>query len=168
MKNNLKFHIYAVDDEIYYSRLLKATLNNIGFTDVTLFESGEECLEAIVRKKPDCVVLDYIIKGGMSGEKILEKIKLLNPNIKVIILSGQNDIEVATATKLKGASNFITKDKMGLFLLGNTLNELRYIKEQDSAINKLKRKYYYLKISYIMSISITALILTIKYIIQYM
>lgn len=119
--------IYTVDDEEYYMELIKVNLEKLGYTDIKTFSNGEECLLEIVQDKPDCVILDYVIKEGLNGDEILKRIKLNYPEIEVIILSGQEDVEAATNIIREGANDYVVKNKMSFFNIGNTLNNINQL-----------------------------------------
>jgi len=116
--------IYTVDDEEYYMNLVKVNLEKLGYDDIKTFSTGEECLLEIVQEKPDCVILDYLIKEGMNGDEVLKRLKLNYPDVEVIILSGQEDVEIATNIIRQGATDYVVKNKMSFFNIGNTLKKI--------------------------------------------
>jgi len=116
--------IYTVDDEEYYMNLVRVNLEKLGYTNIKTFSNGEDCLLEIIKEKPDCVILDYLIKEGMNGDEILKRLKLNYPNIEVIILSGQEDVEIATNIIRQGAADYVVKNKMSFFNIGNTLSKI--------------------------------------------
>lgn len=141
---NSDIKIYIVDDEEYYLNLMKINLNKFGYTDVEMFTSGEECLIKIEIDKPTCVILDFLIKTGTNGDGILKNIKQKYPNIEVIILSGQEDITIATDIMKNGAYDYIVKDKMTVFNLNNTLTSILDMKISENKLDKSKNKFIYL------------------------
>lgn len=149
--------IYVVDDEEYYLNLTKINLNKFGYTDVTIFTSGEDCLIKIEEEKPTCIILDYLIKNGTNGDGILNIITQKYPYIDVIILSGQEDVTIATDMMKNGAYDYIVKDKMTFFNLTNTLNSILSKKTYDHKLNKSKNRYKFIIIS-IWIIGITSFI----------
>lgn len=73
-----------------------------------LAQSGQEALQITEKEKIDLVVLDMVL-GDMSGEKVFQELKRLNPNIKVIFLSGLEQEEVAEKAQTLGAQGYLTK-----------------------------------------------------------
>jgi len=122
--SNRSIKIYTVDDEEYYLNLVKVNLEKLGYHDIKTFSTGESCLLEIVKEKPDCVILDYLIKEGMNGDEVLKRLKLNFPNVEVIILSGQEDVEIATNIIRQGATDYVVKNKMSFFNIGNTLKKI--------------------------------------------
>jgi len=142
--NTKDIKLYIVDDEEYYLNLIKVNLNNIGYNDVNIFTSGEECLIEIEKNKPTCVILDFLIKDGMNGDGILKYIRTNYPKIDVIILSGQEDVTVATDIMKNGAYDYIVKDKMTFFNLNNSLDSILDKNNYEKDIKKGKSKYIFL------------------------
>ncbi|MEE4365314.1 MAG: response regulator [Desulfotignum sp.] len=99
--------ILIVDDEQVIVRLLSMSLKSDGYETFSAF-SGEEALDVFKEHAPDIVVTD-IKMPGMDGLELLKKIKELDPEKEVIIVTGHGDID-STITALQfGASDFINK-----------------------------------------------------------
>jgi len=75
--------------------------------DSRLFETGEECLKNI-QDSPDLVLLDLMLPG-IKGEEVLSGIKQTYPDLPVIILSAQDDVERAVQTLRLGATDYYGK-----------------------------------------------------------
>jgi len=125
--SNRPLKVFTVDDEEYYMELVKANLDKLGYHEVKAFSKGEDCLIEMITDKPDVVILDYVIKEGMNGDEILKRIKLNYPEIEVIILSGQEDVDIATNIIRQGATDYVVKNKMSFFNIGNSLSKLSKI-----------------------------------------
>ncbi len=99
--------ILVVDDEKDIRISLSGILEDEGYQVVTA-SSAVEALDTVRDELPDLVLLD-IWMPGMDGLEALEKLKLLFPQLTVIMISGHGTIETAVrATKL-GAFDFIEK-----------------------------------------------------------
>jgi len=99
--------ILLIDDEPDIVRVLGISLKADGY-DVIPALSGVEGLEAFTREKPAIVITD-IKMPGMDGIEVLEKIKILDPNTEVIIITGHGDIDNTIEALKHGASDFINK-----------------------------------------------------------
>ena len=113
-----KLDIFLVDDNIMYLNLLEHFFYKcIGTKGYSLksFSSGEACLKEVKRSSPHIVVLDYYLNSTMAnaenGTNILRKIKSLNRNAQVIMLSSQEKIDVATNSLKLGASDYVIKNE---------------------------------------------------------
>ncbi len=105
--NSIK--IFVVEDDPFFSSLIKEQLNRNEFNQVQIYNNGQDFLDQI-HTAPDLVILDHDL-GEMSGIEILRKIKSINPNIQVIFLSGQEDMGVAIKALKYGAYDYLEKDE---------------------------------------------------------
>lgn len=105
--------IYIVDDEPLQRELLADHLGNMPAYEIHSFGTGEECLAAIKVRIPTIVFLDYYlnsqVKDAMDGTEILQEIKSIAPAIEVVMISGQDKIEVAVNSMKHGAFDYIVK-----------------------------------------------------------
>ena len=99
--------ILIIDDEEANVRVLSMSLRSDGHEVVSAF-SGEEGLAVFQREHPDLVLTD-IKMPGMDGIEVLQKIKALQPDMEVIIITGHGDIDNAIEALKFGASDFINK-----------------------------------------------------------
>ena len=99
--------ILLIDDEPDIVRVLGISLKADGYEVIPAF-SGTEGLEAFAKDKPEIVITD-IKMPGMDGIEVLEKIKSLDPNTEVIIVTGHGDIDNTIEALKFGASDFINK-----------------------------------------------------------
>jgi len=99
--------ILIVDDEEIIVRLLSMSLRSDGYETVTA-HSGEQGLEVFNSETPDIVVTD-IKMPGMDGLELLKKIKEIDPEKEVIIVTGHGDIDSTITALQLGASDFINK-----------------------------------------------------------
>jgi DNA-binding NtrC family response regulator len=101
--------IFMVEDDHFTAELLKYHLELNPDNEVSIFESGKDLLNALP-KKPDLVLLDYNLKGDHGGI-VLRKIQEKLPELPVVIVSGQEDINTAVVLLKDGAYDYIVKDE---------------------------------------------------------
>ena len=140
MKQSNSVKIFAVEDDLVYSKFLKYVLELNPDFEVEFFNNGKDCL-AQLHKSPKIITLDYSLPD-LSGEEILKQIKATDPTIHVIIISGQENISTAVNLLKQGAYDYITKDEETKDRLLNSLNnalknvslvqELNHLKEEIS------------------------------------
>ena len=83
--------ILLVDDQKDIVRLLHSTLQTLGHPlDIVDAPSGEEALLEASRRKIDLLVADYLLPG-ISGVELMRKIRVRNPELKVIFISGMTE-----------------------------------------------------------------------------
>ena len=83
--------VLLVDDQRDIVRLLHSTLQTLGHQmDIVDAPSGEEALLEASRRKVDLLVADYLLPG-ISGVELMRKIRVRNPEMKVIFISGMTE-----------------------------------------------------------------------------
>ena len=70
--------------------------------------SGEDALRVYDPKEMDFVFLDLHM-NGIDGFTVFQRLKAVNPDVKVIIIAGSNDNDSMDRAKEMGAIDYITK-----------------------------------------------------------
>src|ERR671912_413002 len=104
---NVKSRILVIDDEVGIRDSMRRTLEYQGYQFIGA-ATGQEGLALIERDPPDLVFLD-IKMPGMDGLEVLERIKVSNPAVPVVMVSGHGTAQNAFEARDKGASGFIEK-----------------------------------------------------------
>jgi DNA-binding NtrC family response regulator len=104
--NNIK--IFIVEDDPWYGQLLKHHLGMNPDYELELFTNAKDFLNNLY-KKPELVCMDFGLPD-MSGDRLLKEIKLRDKNLPVIVISAQEEINVAVALLKAGARDYIIKD----------------------------------------------------------
>ncbi|HOM95659.1 MAG: DUF835 domain-containing protein [Candidatus Methanofastidiosa archaeon] len=102
-----EFSILVVDDEEDIRENLKVVLETEGYK-VFDADSGEEAIKIFQNTKIDLVLLDLKMKG-ISGEETLKKIKELNNETMVIILTGYATLDSSLEAIKYGAYDYLRK-----------------------------------------------------------
>lgn len=142
MTNN-PFLIFVVEDNDWYNRLIVHCFESNPEFEVESFETGEDMMRKIGRN-PDVVSLDYRLPDIM-GDELLDKIKKYNPDIEVLIVSEQEDVETAVTLLRKGAFDYIVKEKDIRNKLLNSVNHIvqnRGLKKEIKALKQEVREKY--------------------------
>jgi DNA-binding NtrC family response regulator len=119
MGKNGKTNIFIVEDNPMYTFFLNETLKEEGNFNITTFATAEECLKA-VESKPDIIILDYFLEGAMTGKEFFEAVRSKHQGVKVIVLSGQKNVQVAAELIEAGVSEYIEKKDP------DAINKLKY------------------------------------------
>ena len=115
--------LLIVDDEPNILTSLRRALELEGY-QALVAGSGALCLEKAAREGPDLVLLD-VMMPQMGGLEVLERLKQEQPELPVVMMSGNATIESAVqATKL-GASDFVEKPLSTEKILITVENALR-------------------------------------------
>ncbi|MFH1683780.1 MAG: response regulator [Candidatus Margulisiibacteriota bacterium] len=110
--------ILVVDDEQAVCDVLKKFLGKKGYTGLTAL-SGQEALEIIKNEKPKIVLLD-IRMPEMNGIEVLKKIREIDQQIGIVMITAVHEEETAKKCIKLGAYDYITKP-FGLEYLENVL-----------------------------------------------
>jgi DNA-binding NtrC family response regulator len=135
--------IFVVEDDQAYTKFLKYVLSLNPDFEVDFFTTGKECLNNL-HKNPTVITLDYSLPD-MPGEKVLNEIRIHDPNISVIIVSAQEKIGTAVDLLKLGAYDYITKDQETkdriINSINNARNKISLIREIDHLKKEISEKY---------------------------
>ena len=99
--------ILVVDDEHLIRWSLEQNLKKQGY-EVVVAGSGEDALRMVREQQPDLVLLDIQLPG-ISGIEVLEKIKDIDDEIIVIMLTAHGGLETAVNAMRLGAHDYVSK-----------------------------------------------------------
>lgn len=99
--------ILVVDDSGLARRSTRRVLEDAGYAVVEA-EDGLSALERFAMEKPDVVLLDLVMKG-MYGLDVLEKLREMDPAVRVIIVSADIQTSSREMVQTAGAAGFINK-----------------------------------------------------------
>jgi len=122
--------VFVIDDDKMERELFKEILEEFD-CEVNTFPTGNEGVKALQQEYADLVITDYRMPG-IDGLETIKKVKEINPEIDVIMVTGHGSIEAAVEAMKMGARDFITKPV--------DMNELKFrvnnIKEHKVLINE--------------------------------
>ena len=134
--------ILIVDDEKNYTLILSAVLGDAGFETLTA-NSGPESLEILSHSDIDLVLTDMKMPA-MDGIALLERIKQLDGDLPVIMMTAHGTVEKAVEAMQKGAYNYILKpfDNEQLVLYANkAVSMFRVVKENRQLRSAVESRY---------------------------
>lgn len=141
------YNIYIVEDDPWYGEILAYHLSLNPDYKVTRFENAKDCL-AKLSAKPDLITIDFSLPD-MSGDELFKKIREVNPNIPVIMISGQEEVSVAVNLLKMGVSDYLVKDEATKDLLWNSVIRIKenqsLKKEVEHLREELGQKYSFEK-----------------------
>jgi two-component system response regulator AtoC len=130
------FKVFIVEDDPFYGRLLQHHLSLNPDYKVELFTTGKACIQELYRK-PDVVSIDYGLPD-MNGDVLFNKIRAVNSNVPVVIISGQEDISTAVDLLKNGACDYIIKDENTKSLLWQSITNIRKNNALKQEVETLK------------------------------
>jgi PAS domain S-box-containing protein len=108
--------VLVVDDEAIVRRTAKAMLERHGYS-VVLAENGKEAVDlyTVLADRIDLVLLDMTMPV-MGGDEAFRRMKTIQPNVRVLLSSGYNEVEAIRRFTGKGLAGFIQKPYSALTL----------------------------------------------------
>lgn len=107
--------VFVIDDDRYVLDSLATLLTGCGFS-VVPFDNGHDAIQRFVTETVDLVLTD-INMPGMTGIELLEKIRFLDRETPVILMTAYADLDTAVQAIQKGAYDFIIKPYTPPYLL---------------------------------------------------
>jgi DNA-binding NtrC family response regulator len=99
--------VLIVDDDKDIVRIVQTMLEGRGWS-ISAAYSGSEALEKVASKKPDVVLLD-IMMPEMNGIEVLKRIKKIDANARIIMITAFGDVESYLDSMELGAFEYINK-----------------------------------------------------------
>lgn len=117
-----KPRILSVDDEVSFTEMLKSYFEPRGY-EIDSAPDGDKALELLSREKYDVLLLDLKMTG-LSGDEVMNEVKKLYRDTRVIFVSAYSDSGKAKERLLsKGAHAFIEKPIKSLKYLEEAVNK---------------------------------------------
>ncbi len=136
--------ILVVDDEISHCKMLEAVLTEDGYIISTAL-NGKEAVEMFEQDFYDLVLMDIRMRK-MDGIEALKKIKEINSDIPVIMMTAYASLKTAIDALKIGASDYLTKplntDELVL-LIEKTLNHKKLTEENKLLKKRLSDQFLY-------------------------
>lgn len=112
--------IFLLEDDPVYAMLVRKALEDDNqLYEVNLYQAGNDLLQEL-HTNPDIVSLDYHLPD-INGIEMLRKVKQYNPDIRTIVLSGQETASVVVESYRNGADKYIIKNDKAVMELLQTI-----------------------------------------------
>lgn len=143
MKKENIIKLFLVDDDALFLKSLEIEfMEHADSTTETYiihtFATGELCLENL-ELNPDVIILDYYLDGidpnAMNGLDTLDKIKAINHNFPVIMLSSQDKIDVAINCMHHKAFDYVVKSETAFLRLQKIISTIFQYKKMEKELS---------------------------------
>lgn len=144
MEKNLypSFGVLLVDDEQPWLRSLSLTLEGPGgITNLLQCSDSREVMAILEQRDIGLILLDLTMPH-LSGDELLEQIVAEYPQIRVIILSGMNQLETAVTCMRAGAFDYFVKTVEEERLVDGVRRAIRMI-ELESENRAIRRRFFH-------------------------
>lgn len=106
---NKSYRILLVDDEPQAQRVSQIILEKLGYNVIAHTDPGDALeLYGELPDQFDLIITDYRMPG-MNGAELSEKVKMINPNIPIIMVSGYASDFSEEDAKSLGINMFVRK-----------------------------------------------------------
>jgi len=133
-----KINLFLVDDDAVFLKSLEIEFHEHADFAIETFATGELCMENLSHN-PDLIILDYYLDGieknAMNGIETLDKIKALNPDIPVVMLSSQDKIDVAISCMHHRAFDYVVKSETAFIRLQKIITSIFSYKKMEKTLN---------------------------------
>jgi two-component system response regulator HydG len=113
-----RYRVLIVDDDTAHRTMLRTLVGDWGYA-ILEADDGETAIAAVRERPVDLVLMD-IRMVRLSGIEALERIKVINPAIPIVLMTAYASVEMAVDALRKGAYDYLTKpldfDKLRLTL----------------------------------------------------
>ena len=99
--------ILIVDDSPQMSKLVRRYLENGGF-QLSAASNGQMAIDKTLAESPDVVLLDFFLPD-ISGQDVLKRIKEINADTAVIVMTGHGGEDIAVKLMKAGAADYLSK-----------------------------------------------------------
>ena len=133
-----KIKLFLVDDDSLFLKSLEIEFLQQADFIIETFATGELCIENLLHQ-PDVIILDYHLDGinrnAMNGIETLDKIKIFNPAIPVVMLSQQDKIDVAVKCMHHNAFDYVVKSETAFIRLQKIITTIFTYKKMEKTLN---------------------------------
>jgi two-component system chemotaxis response regulator CheY len=105
---NLQGTVLIVDDSGYMRSIIRKFLEPAGLTVAGEAQDGWEAIQLCAKLLPDIITMDISMKK-MGGIQATQKLKAIDPKVKIIMVSALGEGRFIKEAIKAGASDFIVK-----------------------------------------------------------
>jgi DNA-binding NtrC family response regulator len=141
MAKDNRYVVFVVDDDSKVLTMSKHYIekNSEFEVEVQTFTTGEDAL-ARLDMRPDAVVMDYYFNeeegGRLNGAEVMAKIREKLPNTEVVMISGQENMEIALETIRNGAFDYIIKGENAIQRAQLSIEKILQSKNREFALRE--------------------------------
>ncbi|MEZ0486669.1 sigma-54-dependent transcriptional regulator [Fibrella aquatica] len=139
MKDVSIYRIFIVEDDPWYGEVLTYQLSLNPDYELHRFTNGKDCLHKLTSCTPDLITIDYSLPDT-NGADLFKRIHAQLPDVPVIVISGQKDVETAVGLLQSGVHDYFVKDDRTKELLWNAIIKIRENQSLKQEIEHLREE----------------------------
>ena len=132
-----RIKLFLVDDDAVFLKSLEIEFLEHANFSIETFASGEACIDGLA-SQPDIIILDYLLDGidknAMNGIETLDKIKIINADIPVVMLSAQDKIDVAINCMHHKAFDYVVKSETAFVRLQKIITTVFHYQKMEKEL----------------------------------
>lgn len=122
-----KYKIFIIEDNKTEAMVMRLAFSSLKNLDPHYFDNGSKILNSL-EDNPDIVICDLNLPD-IHGLEIIEKVKAYNPEIEIVVISAQDDVEVISKAQDMGVFNYVVKSESCLVYIKKVIENLILVLE---------------------------------------
>ncbi|PYT00978.1 MAG: hypothetical protein DMF63_04760 [Acidobacteria bacterium] len=142
-----QYTILVVEDEELMRSILRRLLEGSGYNVITA-DSAEAALSAFAENEVSVTLTD-IKMSGMDGIELLDRLKGVDPEALVVVMTAYSSVDSAVAALRKGAYDYVTKPFVNediLQTVKNAIQQRELFRENRALRRELNKQYAFSEI----------------------
>lgn len=137
MVHSKKRKIFLIEDNRTEGMLLKLSLGSIDNLSITTFSKGKDLIDNL-NQDPDIVIVDLMLPD-ISGYELIKIITEYNPNIRMVVVSAQRDIDLIAKIQEIGVYNYLVKSEGCIQYLHQVIEDLIIVMDYKEKLEDEKK-----------------------------
>jgi DNA-binding NtrC family response regulator len=130
------FAIMIVDDEQPVLNGIRTMLRSAGITHTLAIRESSQALHALEREDVGLILLDLTMPG-LSGEKLIPLIKRDHPDMPIVVITGNSDVDKAVECMKAGVDDYVLKpDLVKLLSTVRRCVEIQELRRENGALTR--------------------------------
>ena len=121
----MSFKVFLIEDNQTEGMLLKLALSSNPDLNIEHFTNAKDMFEKIT-EKPSIALVDINLPD-INGLELIQKLKVQLPEIKIIVISAQRDVDMIAQIQEEGVYNYLVKSEGVLAYLKKVIADLLII-----------------------------------------
>lgn len=121
----MSFKVFLIEDNQTEGMLLKLALSSNPDLNIEHFTNAKDMFEKI-NEKPSIALVDINLPD-INGLELIQKLKAQLPEIKIIVISAQRDVDMIAQIQEEGVYNYLVKSEGVLAYLKKVISDLLII-----------------------------------------
>lgn len=129
--------VFIVEDDPFYAKMLDYQISQNPDNQTKLFLTAGDVL-SFKEEYPDVITLDYSLPD-MEGLELLKKVKQVFPNVPIIVVSSQQEIETVLDLLKEGIYDYVIKNddvKDRIWMILKNINKTKSLKDEIQVLKE--------------------------------